>query len=809
MTSAAPQATPEATAKDAGRKAAAKPASAAAPALASTVEKWYYERSGRKLVYDPTERVPVVEVSNFPALGRLTALRFIEWAQQNPEGVCSLPTGKTPEYFIKWTRHFLDNWNNKDIQAQLGEVGLAGTKAPSFKGLHFVQIDEFYPIDPQQQNSFYYYVNKHYLRGFGMDPARAMLIDTSVIGIPKGHSIDTVWPGGKVDLNLRCRVARTELEELQYEVLLAVDQFCSEYEQKIRAKGGLGFFLGGIGPDGHIGFNPRGADRYSQTRLTLTNYETEAAAAGDLGGIEVSRSRPVITIGLGTITYNPNSVVLVFAAGEAKSKVVSDAIQQEPNVKYPATVLQGLPNARFYLTHGATVKLIERRIDDVAKAAELAPETIEKAVMDRTLALNVRLDQLEEKDAAGDRYLKAVLDKTGKSLKETAAWARERIIAKIERGLDDRKDETILHTGPHHDDIMLAYMPYVMHLVRQASNKNYFTVLTSGFTAVTNSFLAEVFRDVKELLDKNDFAKDMAEGAFLSDNAAARAAEVYSFLDGIAARDEKMRRRAQARRMLFNLMTVYEDEDMSNLRERLTENLHYLTTVYPGKKDITLIQTLKGMQREYEEELIWGYVGTGPEAVFHGRLGFYTGDIFTKAPTQDRDVAPVLAMLERLKPTIVTLAFDPEGTGPDTHYKVLQVLHEALIQYQKKTGKAPNVWGYRNVWHRFHPADANIFIPATLNTMAVMENSFMYCFGSQKNASFPSYEYDGPFCYQAQAVMVEQFRMLKTALGEAWFLNNPSPRLRATRGFVYLKDMPLAEFSGKARALAEVTEAAM
>ena len=37
-----------------------------------------------------------------------------------------------------------------------------------------------------------------------------------------------------------------------------------------------------------------------------TNYETQAAAAGDLGGIEVSRQRLVITIGLGTITCNPD-----------------------------------------------------------------------------------------------------------------------------------------------------------------------------------------------------------------------------------------------------------------------------------------------------------------------------------------------------------------------------------------------------------------------------------------------------------------------------------------------------------------------
>ena len=44
----------------------------------------------------PSERIPTIVVDSFPALGRLTAMRFLEWAQRNPGGVISLPTGKTP-----------------------------------------------------------------------------------------------------------------------------------------------------------------------------------------------------------------------------------------------------------------------------------------------------------------------------------------------------------------------------------------------------------------------------------------------------------------------------------------------------------------------------------------------------------------------------------------------------------------------------------------------------------------------------------------------------------------------------------------
>ena len=61
-----------------------------------------------------------------------------------------------------------------------------------------------------------------------------------------------------------------------------VDEFCTGYEQKIRKLGGIGFFLGGIGPNGHIGFNIQGSDHFSTTRLMETNYETQAAASTDL-----------------------------------------------------------------------------------------------------------------------------------------------------------------------------------------------------------------------------------------------------------------------------------------------------------------------------------------------------------------------------------------------------------------------------------------------------------------------------------------------------------------------------------------------
>ena len=155
----------------------------------------------------------------------------------------------------------------------------------------------FYPIDSKQHNSFYYYVNKYYLKGFGIDRSRALLIDPLEIGLAPGTDLTEVFPDLTVDLTLRVRRARSLVEKRQQEVLRAVDDFCTEYERRIRELGGIGFFLGGIGPDGHIAFNVRGSDLFSTTRLLDPNYETKAAAASDLGGMEVARHKSVITIG--------------------------------------------------------------------------------------------------------------------------------------------------------------------------------------------------------------------------------------------------------------------------------------------------------------------------------------------------------------------------------------------------------------------------------------------------------------------------------------------------------------------------------
>ncbi len=759
-------------------------------------------------LYAPAEKIPVITVDNFPALGKLAAMRFLEWVQDHPGGAVSLPTGKTPEHFISWVTRLLSTWETSETRAMLEQSGVDPARRPEMRGLHFVQIDEFYPIQPAQQNSFYHYVNKYYLEGFGLDRGKALLINCSEIGLDRQQTFEEVWPDSRVDLSLRTRQAATDLEKTQQAVLQRIDDWCRCYEDRIRELGGIGFFLGGIGPDGHIGFNIRGSDHYSTTRLMATNYETQAAAAGDLGGIEVSRERLVITIGLGTITFNPECVAVILAAGEAKAQIVADAVQRPRSVLIPAGALRDLPGARFFVTLGAAQKLRRRQVALREQSETISDEEVEMALVDLALARNRRVLDLSDEDARADAMTHMILGKRTEPFSDLKAMVRRRLIGKIEAGSATLRDTRFLHTEPHHDDLMLGVMPAIVRNIRDASNVHHFATLTSGFTAVTNDYMIRRLERLRSFIDTPGFRRFHAEGYFDADDAQGRNRDIWQYLDGIAARNEEMRDEGAARRLLRNLIALYGENDLGAIRDRMKELEHYLQTVYPGKKDPEGIQDLKGMCREWEAECLWGYFGWQSSHIHHLRLGFYTGDIFTPMPTIERDVLPILELLKETRPDVISVAFDPEASGPDTHYKVLQAINEATARYTRESGcEDIRVWGYRNVWYRFHPAEANVFLPVSMNMFSVMESAFLNTFVSQREASFPSHEHDGPFCELAQEIQVQQYQVLKTCLGREWFAEHPSALIRGTRGLVFLREMDLEEFRTTARRLRHAAEA--
>jgi glucosamine-6-phosphate deaminase len=767
--------------------------------LFTGVEQTFFNRSERS---GYSTKLPYIVVGNFPNLGLLTSLRFLEWVSQNPEGVISLPTGKTPEYFIKWTRKFLQEWDKTETRRLMDENGFTPGKKISLRGLHFVQIDEFYPINPDQHNSFYNYVYNYYIKGFDLDIDRALLINCNNIQLQDGLKYNEVFPDSRIDLSLRNREASGSLEKKQQGSIFSIDNWCSGYENKIRELGGIGFFLGGIGPDGHIGFNTRGSDHNSTTRLTATNFETQAAAAGDLGGIEVSRNRLVITIGLGTITYNPDGVSIIFAAGEAKAPLVKNALENPPGNLYPATVLQRQKNARFYITEGAGVQLHDS-IERYFKSGDWSFEKTEKAIFDLCERIDKYAHKLLIDDLKNDIYCSMIPNLGMERVKEVIESTKK----KMEVGLKRETDQTFLHTGPHHDDIMLGIFPCIIPQLRVASNKFHFSIMTSGFTAVTNNMLLSLLQEMIELISQNKIQMLKFVDFFQQGYKYKWDKDVSHYLDKIAAKDDRGKKRGICHRLTRVMVEIYGIKSREQLIDQINRNINLLKSSYSGEKNPPDIQKLKGMLREFEEELVWAHYGVKVQNIEHLRLGFYTGDIFTPQPERARDVEPVFRMLNRIQPTVISLAFDPEGSGPDTHYKVLQAIAEALRQWSRKRDLSElRIIGYRNVWYKFHPSEANIFTPVSLNSMAVLDWSFRNCYISQVDASFPSYEHDGPFSDLSQQVWVEQFKKVQLIMGKDFFYQNESPKIRSTHGMIYYKEMKLEEFLTHARELEKSIE---
>jgi len=757
---------------------------------------------GKKSLGDQKSKIPYIKVENFPDLGLLTSLRFLEWVSINPNGVISLPTGKTPEYFIKWTHYLLQNWGSKKVDSILRSNGFGATKKPNLSNLRFVQIDEFYPLDAKQKNSFFYYVNKYYLDGFGLSKKNALLINSNEIKLTNNSNWKTIFPTMKVDLSLRYRNPKSDEEEQQQKSIFIIDQWCSEYEQKIRDLGGIGFFLGGIGPDGHIAFNIRGSSHNSTTRLMNTNFETQAAAATDLGGIEISKNRLVITIGLGTITYNPDVVAIIIAAGESKAEIVKKSLENSKNIKYPATVLNNFKNSRFYLTNGAAKKLKDTQ-KNYWLYKEWDRKKQQKALLYLAKKKNIFGKKLTVSDLKGDTICKNIPNIN----KNTVLNIIKSIDKKVQKGMHTEKNQTYYHTGPHHDDIMLGMMPHIIHLIREPTNKHFFTNMTSGFTSVTNKFVLKILEKTMSFIMKDKIQMLNYADFFMGGFKRKWDKDVYHYLDGIANDNKKEQFRGLAHRIVRIIIKIYKIKDKVELLELIKKISIKLKNSYDGEKNTSDVQKFKGMIREYEEELVWANYGVRVKDIYHLRLGFYQGDVFTESPKIERDVMPVLNQLKDKKPTVISLALDPEGSGPDTHYKVLQTIANAVRLWNKEADLSNlRIWGYRNVWYRFDISESDIIVPVTLNSMSILNSTFMNCYLSQKEASFPSYQYDGPFCYLSQKIWVEQHKELQLLLGRDYWYQNKSPHLRAVHGAVYLKEMSVNQFLKEARRLEDSVE---
>lgn len=249
------------------------------------------------------ERIPAAVFSSSAHASRAVAAEIAslirEKAAKGQMAVLGLATGSTPT----------------GVYEEL--VRLHHEEGLSFANVVTFNLDEYWPMAPDDLQSYRRFMNEYLFNLVDIDPA------------------NTHVPSGTV-----------ALEE--------VDGYCADYENRIRKHGGIDLQLLGIGRTGHIGFNEPGSGRDSRTRLITLDKVTRMDAASDFFG-EWNVPRRAITMGVGTILDAAKVVLMAF--GEHKAPVVQRAIECEMTSTIAASFLQQHRSAKFVLDTAAADQL--------------------------------------------------------------------------------------------------------------------------------------------------------------------------------------------------------------------------------------------------------------------------------------------------------------------------------------------------------------------------------------------------------------------------------------------------------------------
>lgn len=413
-------------------------------------------------------------------------------------------------------------------------------------------------------------------------------------------------------------------------------------------------------------------------------------------------------------------------------------------------------------------------------------EKTERAIMGLTKILNRYAHKLTLEDLRNDPRCARIPDLSLDVVQQVI----DDVEAKLWRGVTPLDHEVIYHTGPHHDDIMLGIMPFINRQLRNPNNEVYFAIMTSGYHSVTDDFLRIALQDTLFLLRQGKIQMVHYPDFFEQGYRFKQEKDIYHFLDNVARKNPDEMRRGFCHRILRDAVGLWHLRSIEELESCLNEQIKQLSE---GRSNSPEIQNLKGEVREFEEELVWAYTGTSLNNIHHLRLGFYGhSDDF---PNHERDVDPILNQLRELKPTVISVAMDYEGLGPNTHFKVMLAISEAIKLWKEEADLSQlKIYGYRNVWSTFHPAEANVYVPVSLNALAVFEKAFKDSYLTQVKAEFPNPDFDGPFSELAESIWVKQLKDVQLILGKNYFYENSHPLIRATHGLLFLRQMNVDEF---------------
>ncbi len=129
---------------------------------------------------------------------------------------------------------------------------------------------------------------------------------------------------------------------------------CRQYEEDIKAGGGIDFQVLGVGGNGHIAFNEPGSSRDSRTRVVDLDEGTIKANSRFFDSVD-DVPKQAISMGMATIMEIKEVILLANKAGKADAIVKT--IEGPVTEAVPASLLQEHPNVTFLVEKEAAGKL--------------------------------------------------------------------------------------------------------------------------------------------------------------------------------------------------------------------------------------------------------------------------------------------------------------------------------------------------------------------------------------------------------------------------------------------------------------------
>ncbi len=547
--------------------------------------------------YIPRTKVPTIVFSNSNQAARHIALQIEEIIKQNlVQGkftVLGLPTGSTPVGLYR------------ELIRMHKMEGLDFSKVITFN------LDEYYPLDSTHPQSY-----RRWMRETFFDHVN---IPDNQINIPDGT--------------------------LAFE---KIEEFCINYEKKIRQAGGLDLQLLGIGRTGHMGFNEPGSTRHSRTRLATLDAVTRRDAAQAFFGEENVPLR-ALTMGVGTI-MDARKVILM-AYGEHKAPIVAKALEGPVSENVTASFLQEHQDATYILDQAASKSLSAIDRPWAVGPVSWNDTLIRKAVIELSLKTGKGLLKLSDDDFREHELYELLREHGPASVLGLKVF--KQLMDTICNEPAGTVKKSILVFSPHPDDDVISMGGTLIRLVEQG-HKVFVAYMTSGNIAVFDH-------------------------------------DAWRFTDYAAA---------------FNSLFEIDEKQTHQVKERVR---NFLDKKVPGQSDTDDLLKIKSLIRETEARAAALACGIPPEQLEFMNLRFYRTGTIAKAPIHPADIDDIQNLITKLNPYQIYVAgelSDPHGT----HRVCAEAIFEAVRRARTK-GNSSEIWLYRGAWEEWEPQDLERVVP--------------------------------------------------------------------------------------------------